>query len=146
MTTHEDQQLGQKIMKLVKGPMILGKEGMPQYATRGGQQLDQKVNESLLKGPMLSEKGVCSSMTTRRGQQLDRKVNETYGRFDALGEGVCPNMMTRRSQQLDQKVNAACGRPDALREEGYAPVCNDEQTDMKNASKLLYSEICSSIM
>ena len=103
-------------MKHVKGPMILGKEGMPQYATRGGQQLDQKVNESLLKGPMLSEKGVCPSMTTRRGQQLDRKVNET------------------------------CGRPDALREGGYALVCNDEQTDMQNASKLLYSEICSSIM
>ena len=87
MTTHEDQQLGQKIMKPVKGPMILGKEGMPQYATRGGQQLDQKVNKSLLKGPMLSKKGVCPSMITRRGQQLDRKMNETYGRFDAFEEG-----------------------------------------------------------
>ena len=45
MTTHKDRQLGQKIMKPVKGLMIPGKEGMPQYATRRGQQLDQKVNE-----------------------------------------------------------------------------------------------------
>ena len=42
MTTHEDRQLGRKIMKPVKDPMILGKEGMPQYATLGGQQLDRK--------------------------------------------------------------------------------------------------------
>ena len=44
MTTHKDQQLGQKIMKSVKSLMIPGKEGMPQYATRRGQQLDQNVN------------------------------------------------------------------------------------------------------
>ena len=72
-------------MKPVKGPMILGKEGMPQYATQGSQQLDQKVNET-------------------------------------------------------------CERSNDPREGGYAPVCNDEQTEMQNASKLLYSEICSSIM
>ena len=46
MTTHEDRQLGRKIMKPMKGLMILGKEGMPQYATQGSQQLDQKVNET----------------------------------------------------------------------------------------------------
>ena len=46
----------------MKGPMISGKEGMPQYATHRGQQLDQKVNESLLKGLVLSEKGVCPNM------------------------------------------------------------------------------------
>ena len=40
-------------MKPVKGSMIPWKEGMPQYATRMGQQLDQKVNESLLKGLVL---------------------------------------------------------------------------------------------
>ena len=62
MTTHKDRHLGQKIMKHVKGLMILGKEGMPQYATRRSQQLDQKVNESLLKGLVLSEKGVCPNM------------------------------------------------------------------------------------
>ena len=33
-------------MKPMKGPMILGKEGMLQYATQGSQQLDQKVNET----------------------------------------------------------------------------------------------------
>ena len=33
MTTHEDRQLGRKIMKPVKGLMILGKKGMPQYVT-----------------------------------------------------------------------------------------------------------------
>ena len=32
-------------MKPVKGPMILEKEGMPQYATRRSQRLNQKVNE-----------------------------------------------------------------------------------------------------
>ena len=62
MTTHEDRHLSQKIMKPVKGLMILGTKGMPQYATHKGQQLDQKVNESLLKGLVLSEKGVCPSM------------------------------------------------------------------------------------
>ena len=55
MTTHKD-------VKLMKGPMIPMNEGMPQYATRRGQQLDQKVNESLLKGLVLSEKGVCPNM------------------------------------------------------------------------------------
>ena len=44
MATHEDRQLGLKMMKLVKGLMIQGKEGMSQYATRAGQQLDRKVN------------------------------------------------------------------------------------------------------
>ena len=62
MTTHKDQQLGRKIMKPLKGPMIPGKEGMPQYETHKGQQLDQKVNKSLLKGLMLSENGVYPSM------------------------------------------------------------------------------------
>ena len=60
MTTHKDWQLGQKIIKPVKGSMIPVKEGMPQYATHMGQQLDQKVNESL------------------------------HERFDALGEGGMP--------------------------------------------------------
>ena len=49
-------------MKHVQGLMILGNEGMPQYATRRGQQLDQNVNESLLKGLVVSENGVCLSM------------------------------------------------------------------------------------
>ena len=35
MTTHEDQRLGQKITKPMRGLMILGKGGMPQYATQG---------------------------------------------------------------------------------------------------------------
>ena len=55
MTTHEDRQLGQKIMKPVKGPMILGKEGMPRYATRGSQQLDRKVNEACGRSDALGE-------------------------------------------------------------------------------------------
>ena len=46
MTTHEDQRLGQKITKPMRGLMILGKGGMPQYVTQGSQQLDQKVNET----------------------------------------------------------------------------------------------------
>ena len=46
MTTHKDRQLGRKIMKPVKGSMIIRKEGMPQHATQGSQQLDQKVNET----------------------------------------------------------------------------------------------------
>ena len=46
MTTYEDRQLGQKIMKPLKGLMIPGNEGMPQCATCEGQQLDQKVNET----------------------------------------------------------------------------------------------------
>ena len=62
MTTRADRQLGRKIMKPMKGPMISEKEGMPQYATRRGQQLDQKVNESLLKSLVLLEKVVCPNM------------------------------------------------------------------------------------
>ena len=46
MTTHEDRQLGQKIKKHVKGSTILKNEGMPQYVTHGGQQLDQKENKA----------------------------------------------------------------------------------------------------
>ena len=62
MITHKDRQLGQKIMKPMKGLMIPGNEGMPQYATCKGQQLDQKVNESLLKCLVLLKKRVCPSM------------------------------------------------------------------------------------
>ena len=36
MTTHEDWQLGRKITKPMKGPMILGKKGMSQYVTHRG--------------------------------------------------------------------------------------------------------------
>ena len=42
MTTHEDRQLGRKIMKPVKGPMILGKEGMPQYDNLRGSTARSK--------------------------------------------------------------------------------------------------------
>ena len=45
-------------MKPVKGPMILGNVGIPQYATCRGQQLDQKVNESPLKGLVPLENGL----------------------------------------------------------------------------------------
>ena len=62
MTTHEDRQLGQKIMKPVKCLMIPRKEGMPQYATHRSQQPNQKVNESLIKGLVLTTNGVCPSM------------------------------------------------------------------------------------
>ena len=62
MTTHKNRQLDQNAMKSMKGPMIPGKEDMPQYATHKGQQLDEKVNDSLLKGLVLSEKGVCPNM------------------------------------------------------------------------------------
>ena len=58
MTTHEDQRLGQKITKLMRGLMILGKEGMPQYATQGNQQLDQKVNETCGRSDALEEGGM----------------------------------------------------------------------------------------
>ena len=68
MTTHEDRQLGPKIMKPAKGPMILGNEGMPQYATRGSQQLDQKVNETYGRSDDPMEGGyapVCDGEQTR---------------------------------------------------------------------------------
>ena len=58
MTTHEDQQLGQKIMKPMKSPMILGKECMPQYAARGDQQLDQKMNEAYGRSDAFGEVGM----------------------------------------------------------------------------------------
>ena len=43
-------------MKPVKGPMILGKEGMPQYDTHEDQQLGRKIMK-LVKGPMVLGKG-----------------------------------------------------------------------------------------
>ena len=55
MTTHEDRLLGPKIMKPMKGPMIPGNEGMPQYATRRGQQLDRKVNRACGRSDALGE-------------------------------------------------------------------------------------------
>ena len=48
-------------MKSVKGLMILGNEGMPQYLTRRGEQLDQKVNEAYGRFDALGER-VCPSM------------------------------------------------------------------------------------
>ena len=62
MPTYKNRQLDQNAMKSMKGLMIPGKEGMPQYATHKDQQLDQNVNESLVKGLVLSEKGVCPNM------------------------------------------------------------------------------------
>ena len=76
MTTHEDRQLGQKIMKPVKGPMILGKESMPQYATCRGQPLDQKVNESLLKDLVLLEKECMPQYVTVN--ELRYKMPQNY--------------------------------------------------------------------
>ena len=49
MTTHKNRQLGQKIMKLVKDPMILGKRGMPQYATMNKQRYKMPQNYCTLK-------------------------------------------------------------------------------------------------
>ena len=46
MTTQEDRKLGQRIPKPRKGPMILRNDDMPQYVTRRGEQLDQKVNKA----------------------------------------------------------------------------------------------------
>ena len=62
MTTHKDRQLGQKIIKPMKGSMIPVKEGMPPYATHRGRQLSRKVTEILLKGLMLSENVVHPSI------------------------------------------------------------------------------------
>ena len=78
-------------MKHVKGRMILGKEGMPQYATRGGQQLDQKVNESLLKGPMISGKEGMPQYATPGVNNWIKSEWPVEGPI--LSEmGVCPSM------------------------------------------------------
>ena len=80
------------------------------------------------------------------GSTTRSKDNEAPKRSDDPKKGGMPQYATQGSQQLDQKVNETYGRSDDPREGGYAPVCNDEKTEMQNASKPLYSEICSSIM
>ena len=60
-------------------------------------------------------------------------------------EGM-PQYATCRSQQLDQKVNKSLLKGLVLSQMGYAPVSDGEQTELWNATKLLYFEICSSIM
>ena len=102
MTTHEDRQLGRKIMKPMKGPLIPGNEGMPKYATRGGQELDQKVNETYGRSNALGKGGyapICNS----NGSTTRSKVSEAYGRFDDLGEGGYAPVCNSRGRQLDQK-------------------------------------------
>ena len=50
-------------MKPMKSPMILWKEGMPQYVTHMGDQLDRKVNKDCGKPDALGERGyalVCN--------------------------------------------------------------------------------------
>ena len=42
----------------MKSPMILGKECMPQYAARGDQQLDQKMNEAYGRSDAFGEVGM----------------------------------------------------------------------------------------
>ena len=83
---------------------------------------------------------------THRGQQLDQKVNEACGRPDALGERGIPQYATQGSQQKKKKVNETYGRSDDPRKRENAPVCDSEQTGVHNVSKLLCSEICSSVM
>ena len=79
------------------------------------------------------------------GSTTRSKDNEACERSDDLGEGGYALVCNSRGRQLDQKwMKPVEGL--MLSEMGYAPVCNDEQTEMQNASKLLYSEICSSIM
>ena len=56
----------------MKGPMIPGKEGMPQYATQGSQQLDQKVNETCGKSDALGEGGM-PQYDNSEDRQLDKK-------------------------------------------------------------------------
>ena len=73
------------------------------------------------------------------------KDNEACERSDDLEEGGYAPVCNSRGQQLDQKWMKPVEGP-MLSEREYASVCNDEQTEMQNASKLLYSEICSSII
>ena len=49
MPTYKNRQLDQNAMKSMKSLMIPGKEGMPQYATLEGQQLNQKGEWNLWK-------------------------------------------------------------------------------------------------
>ena len=58
MTTQEDRQLGRRIPKSGKGPMILRNGGMLQYAIRKGQPLNQKVNEACGRFDALRERGM----------------------------------------------------------------------------------------
>ena len=52
--------------------------------------------------------------------------------------------VTCGGEQLEQKVNKACGKPNALGERGMPQhVTGNKQIC---ATKLLYSEICSSLM
>ena len=53
-------------MKPMKGPMILGNEGMPQYATLRGQQLDRKVNETCGRSSDPGKEGMPQYVTVNR--------------------------------------------------------------------------------
>ena len=79
------------------------------------------------------------------GSTTRSKDNEACERSDDLEEGGYASVCNSRGQQLDQKWMKPVEGP-MLSEREYASVCNDEQTEMQNASKLLYSEICSSII
>ena len=50
----------------MEGPMLLEKEGMPQYATRGSQQLDQKVNETYGRSDDPMEGGMPQYVTVNK--------------------------------------------------------------------------------
>ena len=68
MTTHKSWQLNQKMMKFVKGSMIPGKEGMPQYEPRKGRQLCRKVmkpTEGLMNSNKRGMPQVCKSLGSK---------------------------------------------------------------------------------
>ena len=75
MTTHEDRKLGQKIMKPLKGPMIPGKEGMPQHATCRGRKLDQKANNACGRPDALGEGGMPHYVTVNK---LSCEMTQNY--------------------------------------------------------------------
>nr|CAN79754.1 hypothetical protein VITISV_031876 [Vitis vinifera] len=113
MTTHEDRQLGRKIMKPVKGPMILGKEGMPQYDNSNGSTTRSKVSEAYERFDDLGEGGYAPVGRYPRSPKYAEKTKPEVS--------IAPKPI--ESGNHKQKVKS---RYQNIRLCGYAPACNED--------------------
>ena len=83
-------------------------------------------------------------MTTHEDRQLGQKITKPLKGSMIPGKEGMPQYATCGDQQLDQKANKAYGRSNALGEGGMPQYVTENKR--RCASKLLYSEICPSIM
>ena len=141
----DDDQVAQsqRITKITMQVNSIGGD-MPQYGNSWGSTTRSKDNEAFERSNDSWEGGYTPVCNSRGSTTRSKSEWSLWKVWCSWRKGVCPNMATQKGQQLDWKVNETCGRLNDPREGGMPQYVTENK--QRCASKLLYSEICSSIM